>query len=311
MTSFFLALLLFADWLTFDGKGKHIVLVSGDDEYRSEQAMPQLARILSKHHGFKTTVLFALDPDGTVNPERKDNIPGLEALKTADLMILFTRFRDLPDEQMKHIVDYVEAGKPIVAIRTATHAFEIKPGKKHHRWSWNSKEWDGGFGRQVLGETWVAHHGKHKVQSTRARFASGQEKHPILKGIRDGEIWGPTDVYTVANPLPGDSTPLLLGEVLEGMGEADKPAAGKQNEPKLPVAWTKTYKSGRIFTTTMGSSQDLQNEALRRLLVNASYWAMGLEKKIPAKAKVDLVGPYNPTPFGFGTYLKGKRIEDY
>jgi type 1 glutamine amidotransferase len=311
MTSLVFTLLLFADWLTFDGKGKHIVLVSGDDEYRSEQAMPQLGRILSKHHGFKTTVLFALDPDGTVNPERKDNIPGLEALKTADLMILFTRFRDLPDDQMKHIVEYVEAGKPIVGIRTATHAFDVKPGKTYEKWGWKNKEWDGGFGRQVLGETWVAHHGKHKIQSTRARFAPGQEKHPILKGIRDGEIWGPTDVYTVANPLPGDSAPLLLGEVLEGMSETDKPVVGKQNEPKLPVAWTKTYKGGRIFTTTMGSSQDLQNEAFRRLLVNASYWAMGLEKKIPAKAKVDIVGPYNPTPFGFGTYLKGKRPEDY
>lgn len=312
MTSVALGLLLFAQWLTFDGKGKHVVLVSGDDEYRSEQAMPELARILSKHHGFKTTVLFSLDPDGTVNPERKDNIPGLEALKTADLMILFTRFRDLPDAQMKHIVDYVEAGKPIVGIRTATHAFDVKAGGAYEKWGWKSKkDWDGGFGRQVLGETWVAHHGKHKIQSTRARFVPEQKKHPILKGIRDGEIWAPTDVYTVANPLPGDSVPLLLGEVLEGMNPSDKPVAGIQNEPKLPVAWTKTYKSGRVFTTTLGSSQDLQNEALRRLLVNATYWALGLEKKIPSKAKVDLTGPYNPTPFGFGAYLKGKRPEDY
>ncbi|HYP05343.1 MAG TPA: ThuA domain-containing protein [Bryobacteraceae bacterium] len=303
MTSFLLALFLFA--------GPHVVLVTGDDEYRSEQAMPQLARILSQHHGFKTTVLFALDPDGTVNPERKDNIPGLEALKAADLMILFTRFRDLPDEQMKHIVDYVEAGKPIIGIRTATHAFDIPPGKTYARWGWKSQSPDGGFGREVLGETWVNHHGKHKVQSTRGRIAPGQEKHPILRGIRDGEVWGPTDVYTVANPLPGDSTPVLLGEVLQGMGEHDPPVAGPQNQPKLPVAWTKTYKGGRVFTTTMGSSQDLQNEAFRRLLVNATYWALGLEKKIPAKAKVDLVGPYHPTPFGFGTHLKGKRPEDY
>lgn len=303
MTSLLLGLLLFAS--------PHVVLVSGDDEYRSEQAMPQLARILAKYHGFRTTVLFALDPDGTVNPERKDNIPGLEALKTADLMILFTRFRDLPDEQMKHIVEYVEAGKPIIGVRTATHAFEIKPGKTYEKWSWNSKLWDGGFGRQVLGETWVAHHGKHKVQSTRGRLAPGQEKHPILRGIRDGEVWGPTDVYTVANPLPGDSTPLLLGEVLEGMDEHSKPAAGPQNQPKLPVAWTKSYKGARVFTTTMGSSQDLQNEAFRRLLVNATYWALGQQKKIPAKARVDIVEPYNPTSFGFGTYLKGKKPADY
>src|SRR2546427_5368110 len=89
------------------GKGKHIVLISGDEEYRSEQALPQLARILSERHGFDCTVLFAIDPEsGTVNPARLDNIPGLDTLEPANLIILFTRFRDLPDSQMKHIVDY-------------------------------------------------------------------------------------------------------------------------------------------------------------------------------------------------------------
>ena len=175
------------------------MLVSGDEEYRSEQALPQLAAILSQRHGFHCTVLFAIDPkDGTIQPDLTTNIPGLEALDTADLMVLFTRFRDLPDAQMKHIVDYVEAGKPIVAMRTATHAFDIKSSPTYRQWSWNSKEWDGGFGRQVLGETWIAHHGKHKVQSTRAVFAAGHAGHPVLRGISGGEIWAPTDVYKVA-----------------------------------------------------------------------------------------------------------------
>src|SRR5207247_6392577 len=108
------------------GKGKHIVLVSGDEEYRSEESLPQLGKILAKHHGFKCTVLFAIDKkDGTINPNQNDNIPGLEALKTADLMVVFLRFRNLPDEQMKHIDEYVAAGKPIVGMRTATHAFQI------------------------------------------------------------------------------------------------------------------------------------------------------------------------------------------
>src|SRR5580765_7395250 len=90
---------------TGPGKGKRIVLVSGDEEYRSEQALPQLARILSERHGFDCTVLFAIDPkDGTIDPTHADNIPGLETLDSADLMVLFTRFRDLPDAQMKHIV---------------------------------------------------------------------------------------------------------------------------------------------------------------------------------------------------------------
>ena len=312
MNSLLVGLLLFANWLTFDGKGKHIVLVSGDEEYRSEEALPQLARILSKHHGFKTTVLFAIDPkDGTVNPDRTDNIPGLEALKTADLLVLLIRWRDLPDDQMKYIVDYVESGKPIIGIRTATHPFALKTSKTYQRWNWNSKEWDGGFGRQVLGETWVAHHGKHKVQSTRARIVPGQQTNPILRGIRDGEIWVRTDVYTVANPLPEGCAPLLAGEVLEGMQPTDKAVSGPQNDPKLPVAWTKTYKGARVFTTTMGSSQDLENEAFRRLLVNATYWALGMEKKIPGRANVDLVGKYEPHAFGFGGYTKGRKPEDF
>src|SRR4051812_2497853 len=144
------------------GKGKHIVLVSGDEEYRSEEALPQLGKILARQHGFKCTVLFAIDPqDGTINPNRNDNIPGLEALDGADLMIIATRFRDLPDEQMKHIVDYVESGRPVIGMRTATHAFNIKGAKKYARYSFASKEWQGGFGRQVLGETWVGHYGHH------------------------------------------------------------------------------------------------------------------------------------------------------
>src|SRR5262245_43706607 len=141
------------------GKGKHIVLVSGDEEYRSEEALPQLGKILARRHGFKCTVLLAIDPnDGTINPNIS-NIPGLEALKTADLMVIFTRFRDLPDEQMKHIVDYLDAGKPVVGIRTATHAFNIKNGKTYSKYSYSAgdKSYDQGFGRQVLGETWINH----------------------------------------------------------------------------------------------------------------------------------------------------------
>ncbi|MGH9626853.1 MAG: ThuA domain-containing protein [Bryobacteraceae bacterium] len=298
------------------GSGKHIVLVSGDEEYRSEEALPQLARILSKHHGFKCTVLFAIDPkDGTINPNRNDNIPGLEALATADLMILFTRWRNLPDDQMKHIVDYVESGRPIVGMRTATHAFDLKSSDTYSKYTWNSKEWDGGFGRQVLGETWVRHHGQHGKQSTRGVLAKGQENHPVLRGIRDGDIWGPTDVYEVRLPLPGDSRPLVLGQVLEGMQADDAPVEGKQNNPMMPVAWTRSYKgakgkTARVFTTTMGSSQDLLSEGFRRLLVNACYWALGMEGKIPAKSKVDLVGDFKPSPFKFGAFRPGLKPED-
>jgi hypothetical protein len=308
-------------WVIYDGvdgpgKGKHIVLISGDEEYRSEETLPQLGRILAKHHGFKCTVLFAIDDDGTINPMRNDNIPGLEALKTADLMIIFTRFRDLPDDQLKHVADYVDSGRPIIGLRTATHAFNLKASKTYPHYTWTSKEWDGGFGRQVLGETWISHHGGHGKEATRGIIAKGQENHPIVRGIKDGDIFGPTDVYGVRLPLPGDSQPIVLGAVLEGMKPTDKPVEGTKNDPMMPIAWTKTFtgssgKPARVFTTTMGASQDFSSEGLRRLLVNASYWALGMENKHPAKANVDLVGDYKPRPFSHGGYLKGVKPSDH
>ncbi len=298
------------------GTGKHIVLVAGDEEYRSEEGLPQLAKILAKRHGFKCTVLFSIDPkNGTINPNQSDNIPGLEALDKADLLVLLTRFRNLPDEQMRHFVDYVESGRPVIGLRTATHAFAPKGGS-FERWGWTSKDWDGGFGRQVLGETWINHHGQHGKQSTRGIVAKDAQQHPILRGIKDGDIWGPTDVYGVRLPLPGDSQPLVYGAVLEGMQPDDSPVAGKPNDPMMPIAWIKTYqtpggKTARVFTTTMGASQDLSSAGLRRLLVNACYWALGMEDKIPAETDVAIVGEYRPTPFGHNGYVKGVKPADH
>lgn len=309
-------------WITFSGaegpgKGKHVVLVSGDEEYRSEEALPQLAKILSQHHGFQCTVVFAIDPnDGTINPN-VSNIPGLEALDAADLMIIATRFRDLPDEQMKHIADFVEAGKPIVGLRTATHAFNIKDGKTYADYSFRSKNWDGGFGRQVLGETWISHHGKHKSEAARGILVKEEASNPILRGLKDGDVFAPSDVYGVTLPLPGDSKPIVLGQVVAGMKFDDPPLEGKKNDPMMPIAWTKTYqapksgKVGRAFATTTGAATDLAYEGTRRLIVNGAYWAVGLEDKIPEKSNVDLVGEYNPTMFSFGGFIKGKKPADY
>jgi len=308
-------------WVVYEGgegigKGKTIVLVSGDEEYRSEESLPQLAKILSQHHGFRTVVLFAIDPETqTINPNRNDNIPGLEWLRQADLLVLFTRFRDLPDEQMQEMVEYVNSGRPIIGLRTATHAFALKNHKKHASYDWQSKEWEGGFGRQVLGETWISHHGGHGSQSTRGVIAPGEKEHPILRGIKDGDIWGPTDVYGVRLPLPGDSRPLVLGQVLAGMKPTDLPVAGKQNDPMMPIAWTKSYqapggKPGRSFTTTMGASQDLASEGLRRLLVNACYWALGMEEQIPEKSNVEIVGTFEPLPFKHSGFKAGVKPGD-
>ncbi len=298
------------------GVGRQVVMISGDEEYRSEEALPQFAKILAKRHGFTCTVLFAVGADGSITPTRNDNIPGLEALRAADLMVIATRFRDLPDDQMKEIDDYVNSGRPIIGLRTATHAFNIKAGKTYDQYSFQSKEpgWEGGFGRQVLGETWISHHGSHGKQSTRGIIAPGEEGHPILRGIKSGDIWGPTDVYGVRLPLPGDSRPLVLGEVVEDMTPGGKALEGKKNDPKLPIAWVKTYtgkagKPARVFTTTMGAATDFENAGLRRLLVNAAYWAANLDEKIRADSNVDVVGDYKPRPFGFKGEAAGVRPE--
>jgi type 1 glutamine amidotransferase len=310
-------------WLTLPGKdgpgkGKHIVLVSGDEEYRSEEALTQLGKILSDRHGFKCTVLYAIDPkDGTINPNVTGNIPGLEALMDADLMVIATRFRSLPDDQLRYVAEYLDAGKPVVGMRTATHAFATPKGSKYSKLHWQSKEseWEGGFGRHVLGETWVAHHGAHGKEGTRGIIVKGEEGHPILRGIKDGDIFGTTDVYTVRLPLPGDSKPLVLGEVTETLEPTSKAVAGKKNTPMMPVAWTKTYstdsgKTGRVFTTTMGASQDLVAEGTRRMLVNACYWALGLDDKIPEKSDVAIVGTYEPRPFRNNGFKAGVKPSD-
>jgi hypothetical protein len=297
------------------GKGKHIVLISGDQEYRSEETISQLARILSKHHGFKCTVLFTVDPeDGTVNPNI-NNIPGLEALKDADLMVIFTRFLNLPDDQLQYIEDYLASSRPVVGLRTATHAFNGIPGNsKFARFNngSNLKGWEGGFGKHILGEQWVNHHGAHGKEGTRGIPAPGQEKHPILKGFKPGDIFGTTDVYTVKLPLDKHCTPIVLGEVTETLKPDSKAVSGKKNDPMMPVAWTRYYKNeladskaGSVFTTTMGASQDMEFEGTRRMIVNGCLWAIGLEDTIPEKTKGDIVGTFKPTRFYF------KKSEDW
>ncbi|MDP6113839.1 MAG: ThuA domain-containing protein [Planctomycetota bacterium] len=305
------------EWVVYEGNegpgnGKHIVLVSGDEEYRSEEALPALGKILAVHHGFKCTALFAINAEtGEIAPDDQTNIPGLEALGDADMMIIATRFRNLPDDQMKHIVDFTNSGKPILGMRTATHGFNIaREDTSYGHLSWNSKDPEGGWGRQVLGETWVSHHGHHAHESTRGVVADGAADHPIVKGCED--IWGPTDVYEVRE-LTGSPQVLIDGQVLQGMDPGD---AVNTEKPTMPVAWIKNYtgetgNSSRIFCTTMGAATDLPSEGMRRLLVNGTYWCLGMEDQIADRANVDIVGEFDPTAFGFGTFRKGTKPSDY
>lgn len=299
--------LLAADpWLVFPGgegpgKGRHIVFIAAEEAYRSEESMPVMAGILSRQ-GFKCTVLFAIDPaDGTINPLIKDNIPGLEALDTADLMVAFLRWRELPDVQMKHIIDYTESGRPILGIRNATHPFKYAkhPDSPYARYGSASKDPQGGWGRLVLGETWVSHYGKNLVESTRCDVAPAALDHPIFRGVSTS-FWLPDDVYGISDALSGDSAPVLLGQPLEGWASEAKPVTGKTPQP---IAWTKSYtgasgKTARIFTSTMGHGDAFKVEDFRRLLTNACMWCMNLEDSIDPTSNMDLPKEYNSGPAG-------------
>lgn len=284
------------------GRGKNIVFVTTDHEYRSEESLPALARILAKRYGFTCTVIFGLDDNGYILPG-SSNLKGLAALDKADLMVLFTRFSNFDDEEMKHFDAYIRRGGPIVAFRTSTHAFNNKGNAKWEHYSWNYKgeksAWKDGFGELVLGETWVSHYGTNHKQSSKLLLEDSQKQHPILRGVKD--VWVQSGGYTA---YPNGATTLARGQVLNGMTPTSAPDPTKE---LLPVAWVKNYSvesgpTGRAFTTTHGASEDLLNEGFRRMAINAALWAMGMEKEIKANNPIEFVGPYQPTPFNFDGY---------
>ena len=293
------------------GKGKHIVFVASDHEYRAEETCPALARILAKYHGFKTTVLFGVNDKGEITAGAS-NIQGLEVLKEADLMFIFTRFLNLPDEQMVHIDDYLQRGGPVVGLRTSSHAFKIPKGQKYSHYDFQNKgkDFDRGFGHQILGNTWVGHYGRNHKQSTRLQITSKNKDHLILTGVGN-------NAHTIAGAYTGipDQTFTVLTESqpLNGMNK-DSPV--DETKKPSPSTWTRHYtsKSGkiaRVFHSTQGASQDFLDPDYRRLVINGTYWAMGLEKKIKADSSVDLVGPYKPTTFRNGGHVRGLNPEVY
>ncbi len=300
-----------ADYLTFEGKdgpgkGKHVVLLAGDEEYRSEEAMPMLGKILSQRHGFTCTVLFSVDEDGTINPDKGDSLSHPEALDSADAIVMSLRFRHWNAEAVAKFQAAVDRGVPIVGLRTSTHAFNDKPLGK--------------FGKNVLGEQWVSHWGSHKHEATKGILEAGAAGEAILHGVTD--VFGTSDVYE-AYP-PADAKILIRGQVLKGMSPTDAPADSKKkrstdkaeqgiNEPMMPIAWTREVpnaagKTNRILCTTMGAASDLPNEGLRRLVINGVFWGLGLE--VPAMADVSFVDEYNPSFYGFKGYRKGLKADD-
>jgi hypothetical protein len=293
------------------GKGKQVVLLAGDEEYRSEEALPMLAKILSERHGFDCTVLFSADDDGTINPNRGESLGKPEALDSADVIVMSLRFRKWPDETMKRFDAAIQRGIPVVGLRTSTHAFQLPDNSGFAQYN--------KFGKDVLGEEWVSHWGKHKGEACRGVIEAANASHPVLQGVSD--VFGDSDVYE-AYP-PADATILLRGSVLKGMKPDDAPADHKKagrngqqgvNDPMMPIAWTREVKNtagktNKIVCTTMGAATDLKSEGLRRLVVNSVFWGLGLE--VPKQADVTLVGDYQPSPFSFNGFKKGVKAADH
>lgn len=292
------------------GQGKHIVFLAGDHEYRSEESLPALARILAKHHGFKCTVLFNIDKESGEIVAGNSNMPGLEALDSADLAVVFLRFQQFPAEQMKHFDAYLNRGGPVVGLRTATHAFQIKGQDPYVKYSsgYKGPEYDRGFGHQVLGQTWIGHYGRNHQQSTRITLVAEKQAHPILRGVKD--VWVQAGGY-VGKPVDGEI--LTMAQPLNGMTPT---SPADDTKPPQASEWTRSYKTasgkvGRVFTSLYGTSEDVLNDGYRRLLVNGCFWALGLEDAIKPDAKIDFVGPFQPNTFGGGAYARGIKPEAY
>ena len=274
-----------------------------------------LAKILSQRHGFKCTVLFALDPNGTINPDNNTSVGGIETLDTADGIVMALRFRQWPDAAMKHFADAVARGIPIVALRTSTHAFRFPDHSPSAYKRFNH------FGREVLGENWVSHWGANRRGATRGVIEPGAENDPILRGVSD--VFGDSGVYET-HPV-ADAKILMRGYVLKGMNPADEPDTYRKkrkaddqeqpiNAPAMPIAWTRlnaqgSGKANRVFCTTMGAATDLANEGLRRMVVNGVLW--GFELEIPAKTDVRFIDPYAPTAYAFKGYRRGITPADH
>jgi len=236
-------------------RAAHVVFVTGDDEYRSEITMPMIAAILEQRYGVRASIAYAKPI-----PQTKDNIEGLEALDSADLLVLFTRFRALPDDQLNRILTYVDSGKPVVGLRTSTHAFLYPDGSPHHALN-------DSFSRDLFGQKWVTHHGN--TSSTTVAVHAAHAAHPILRGVEPfaARSW----LYHVAPLSGGPSTILLDGTSVNSR----LTAKADQFPPVQPVAWTRAHKGARVFFTTLGHPADFAQPSMRRLLVNGILWALG------------------------------------
>jgi type 1 glutamine amidotransferase len=251
-----------------------IVFVCGDHEYSGEFTLPLIAQELEKNYGFRTKVLKSY-PDQ--NAEK--NIPGLESLKEADLVVFFLRWRLLPPDQLALIHAYLKSGKPVMGFRTSTHAFNFPKG--HESEYWNA------FGEFALnappgwGKAGHTHYG-HK-STTDVYGIPAAAKHPIMNGINPSfhmASW----LYRVLPDYPTKGSEWLL------MGKSINP---DKTAIDNPVAWVgKNSFGAKVFTTTLGHPEDFSVESFQHLIINAIHFQTG--KKVPKKwkGKIDINVPY-------------------
>jgi hypothetical protein len=292
------------------GVGKHIVFLASDHEYRAEETCPAMARILAKHYGFKCTVVFGVDEEGFIEAG-SSRISGLSALKDADLFFIFARFLNPPDDQMAEIEAYLERGGPVVGLRTSSHAFKMPSNATYAKYDFKSKTkgYENGFGHQILGNTWVGHYGQNHKQGTRIQIVPQQKEHVILSGVADNAFCH-AGAY-VGKPGP-DFTVLTNSQPLVSM---DPKAEADTNKPPMPSTWTRTYsdKDGdkhRVFHSTQGASEDILDENYRRMILNGTFWALGMENIIKPDLNISFVGPYHPNTFAFASHAKKVKPSD-
>ena len=243
-----IALLLGAS--TLSARAAHLVFMIGEDEYRTWETLPEFAKKDLEPLGHRITIIHADAAD-------KNHFPGIvEALRDADLLFVSVRRRTPHAAELDAVRAFVAAGKPLIGIRTASHAFSLP--LKATLTDPKLAVWPE-FDAAVIGGHYTGHHGKDKVAVT---FAPGAEKHPILAGIAPDALLGNGGLYK-NTPLEKDTVPLLIGTI-----------AG---QPPEPVAWTHLQgaKQGRVFYTSLGHADDFQNPAFRRLLLNGIAWALG------------------------------------
>lgn len=239
--------------------------------------MPLLAKELNRL-GLRTTVI---NPDWDAEKDKR-GLPGLDALQTADVGIFFVRFLKLEGDQFKHFMNFVESGKPLVCLRTSTHAFNYPEGHKRRPLNLD-------FGREAFGTPYLIHlAGRTQIAPVR-----GSASHPILTGV-DAESWESPGTLYLTRLEPG------VTRLVDGTGS---PRGGKEQvktnafgthelKPVMTdcVAWTWTNKwKGRVFGTSLGHPGDFADRKSIRVIINGIFWAAG---QTPPSAVTEVL-PFN------------------